>query len=415
MPAHPAASILAALLAALALPAQTVHQVGPGGIPQIHAAIALAAPGDVIEVATGTYEPFNLSKALTITAAPGAAVAVAGLLGDAYVVFDIPPGGVARVSGIRFHSLIPFYFGLEVSVIRGIVWFEECLFEQGTHMYRAALEVRNAAVVLRRCVAIGSGGPNNQLYGNGAAGGTALLADRAWVSATETWFLGGDLHWDFGGGHGGWGVDATGSALHLVRCTATGGRNHQITCGSYPGGHGIVVRNNPLGTWLSDCTLQGGDGNCGVAGDGLHNLATLPVQLERTRAFGGVGTHAMGLPLRGPTQPAPLLGLGNNPGFVTLGANWRADWLGRYGTPVAVLVSLDLQPRNDPLAVQRVWFPATSSLLAGLIVVDNAGRASTTITVPNAPVLRHQAVWVHGFAGGAAPWQAAPPLGGVVR
>jgi hypothetical protein len=45
---------LAIAVFSTAVAAQQVHRVGPGGLAQISQAIAIAAPGDVIDVAAGT-------------------------------------------------------------------------------------------------------------------------------------------------------------------------------------------------------------------------------------------------------------------------------------------------------------------------------------------------------------------------
>ncbi len=406
------ALLLLTLCGALPAPAQTVHVVGPGAIPQIQQAIALAAPGDVIQVQPGVYEPFTLDRALTIVSAvPDTVHVLPSSFQGGTTIFRIP-GGTARVANLLFESPYPFYWNHQVEVSQGTVWFEDCLFEQGTHTYGGALMVRGSAVVLRRCWLIGSGGPRNNVSGFGGAGGTALLAQQSWVSATQTWFLGGDLHWDFGG-HGGHGVEATGSALHLVRCTLTGGRNAAFTCAAYPAGHGLLVQ-NALGTWLADCTLDGGPGNCGTGGDGLFNAGPRPVELARCTANGGPG-GTPGLPLRGPTVGAGLLGLGNSPGALVRGSTWTVDWRAAPGTPVFAVLSLDLSASGSPLVVQRTFLPVANIFLAGVVVTDANGAATQALSVPNVPALRHVAIWLHGHAGFAVPLQTAPPLGGVIR
>jgi hypothetical protein len=46
-----------------ALSAQTSILVGPGGLPQISSALAIANPGDTIVVAPGTYGLIQITKA----------------------------------------------------------------------------------------------------------------------------------------------------------------------------------------------------------------------------------------------------------------------------------------------------------------------------------------------------------------
>lgn len=409
-------SLLCALaaLAATPLPAQNVLNVGPGGFPQIQPAITAAAPGDIVVVAAGTYEAFQVDKALTITAAPGAGVTIdSTVFGGAAVDFRIP-SGTARVSGLAFRSPQPFFFGLKVTVRQGIVWFEDCVFEQGTHIAGAALEVSGSAAVLRGCTAFGSGGPNNSVAPAGAAGGTALLADRSWVSATDCVFVGGDLHHDFGG-QGGHGVDAVGSALHLVRCTASGGQNATAfgQCAFYDGGHGVLVR-SPLDTWIADSALAGGGGNCGFAGDALRNLGTRPVALARTTAVGGAGA-VPGASITGPVTQAPLLGLASAPPPLALGSVWQVTFRAANPTPVLVIAAFDLAPRGDPLAVQHAWLDPAGTFLLGVALPDPLGNAPFALPLPASPSLLHATAWVQGVTGTALPLQTTPPLGGVAR
>jgi nitrous oxidase accessory protein NosD len=65
--------LLLPFLAAVA-PAQTVWTV-PGMFRQIHQALAVAQPGDVIEVANGNYQPFAVTQGVTIRGT-GTAVSV---------------------------------------------------------------------------------------------------------------------------------------------------------------------------------------------------------------------------------------------------------------------------------------------------------------------------------------------------
>ena len=83
-----------ATLAAAVLPGQATLLVGPGGYAQITAAIAAAAPVDIVLVQPGVYDMFLLMKGLTIRAtAPGAEAVLASTapLGSANTLW--PPAG----------------------------------------------------------------------------------------------------------------------------------------------------------------------------------------------------------------------------------------------------------------------------------------------------------------------------------
>lgn len=150
-----------ALLLATPLAAQAVLRVGPGGHAQIRDAILAAAPGDVIEVAAGTYLPFTLDKPLTITALPappGQIVQVTGAVTMTPSITELrPPAGTrAFVTNVHFRNMWANYWQHSVRVTRGTACFEECTFEAPYDLFEPALRVQNAAVQLRHCLARGA-------------------------------------------------------------------------------------------------------------------------------------------------------------------------------------------------------------------------------------------------------------------
>ena len=68
---------LFSLLLASLLPAQTTRVVGPGAFSNVQAAIQASAPGDIIEIKTGAWPPFDVDRPLTIAAESGAQVDIA--------------------------------------------------------------------------------------------------------------------------------------------------------------------------------------------------------------------------------------------------------------------------------------------------------------------------------------------------
>ncbi len=81
---------------AVGLPSQTTHLVGPGGFPTIDAAIAAAAPGDIVLVQAGAYGSLAVDKGLVIRG-----------LGAVYVqtltplTWHVPAGQVLEVQDIH--------------------------------------------------------------------------------------------------------------------------------------------------------------------------------------------------------------------------------------------------------------------------------------------------------------------------
>ena len=79
MPSIPATRhALIAFSCTAAVAAQTTHVVGPGGHAQIQAALAAAAPGDVVIVHPGNYPSFQCTIGVTIRAAVNGTAFVIG-------------------------------------------------------------------------------------------------------------------------------------------------------------------------------------------------------------------------------------------------------------------------------------------------------------------------------------------------
>ncbi|MDO8348772.1 MAG: hypothetical protein Q7T30_00945, partial [Planctomycetota bacterium] len=389
---------MVSLLSLGTLPAQTIHNVGPGGFAQIHTAIAAAAPGDVIVVQAGTYDPFTLNKGLTLTAAPGAVVNIAQpqVLGTVMTVFQIPAGQRAHVVGIRFRNPQQFLSFDLVNVLGGTIAFADCVFEGHASAMDPGLSVRQSDVVMQRCIVLG-GAITNASAGYGGGGNDALLLDQSRLAASDCLFLGGSLNWDFGGDAGN-GITASNSRLHLSHCTAMGGDNHAFNPG-YPPGNGILVRPGAT-AWLADCLVIGGSGHTIAGAAGLLNLGTTPVGLARTTLGGGFGAPT-GPASLGPTAPAPLLSV-TTTGPLGRGTTWQVTYEATAGTPVLALLSDRLAPSLDARVVQPAWAGANATGVA-FGIVGASGAITFPFAVPNAPSLLHAIVWLHGVAGTSLP------------
>jgi hypothetical protein len=255
-----AASVAALLVAAVG--AQTVHVVddapGPGvDFTSLPAAVAAAAPGDVLHVMPGNYEPFSApSKALTIRGSGAASTVIDGAPAPGfvqdYVAIQAPPvGAVFRMSGIAVRRDLvnggspsgPPQFGRRIAV-----------------------------------------------YGTGAAaGGSVVLTDV--VSEPVV----------YGGNAGGVGLYVFGAAVHASRGVFKGGGGSPDPAGADPrGAHGVETAADAR-LALDGCLLVGGDGVGPVGG-----VATLVVGasglligggeafLHRTSSFGGTATAPAG-------------------------------------------------------------------------------------------------------------------------
>jgi hypothetical protein len=396
------AQTLFAALVPCAASAQTVHQVGPGGLAQISHAIALAAPGDTIHVAAGVYLPFTLDKPLTVLGLPGGRAEVLSV-GNATTRLRPPHGTTATLARIEFRSPFTQYTGMTTRVERGTVFCEDCLFEAPPGYTVPGLAVENATAVLRGCVLIGNG------YTLNTAGtyNAGLAAVNAEVFATDCWLRGSDTQFKSYGAAGE-GLRASASLVHLVRCTLEGGT--QRHCIGSPAGPGIMLAGQST-AWLADCTVRGGGSTCAAGGPGLVNATGTPVALARTAITGGSGAAAVS----GPTAVTPLLGLGAASMPLVLGGAWTAAWRTEPGWPVVVASALELAPRSDPAVVQPVQLHPAGLAALALLVGDANGDAPWTTAIPAAPSLLGAQVFVQAVSGLTLPLQTAPAIGGIVR
>ncbi|MEZ6037155.1 MAG: hypothetical protein R3F29_06720 [Planctomycetota bacterium] len=395
---------------AMALPlafasAQTVHLVGPGGFAQIGAAIAAAAPGDIVRVAAGTYAEFVCDKGVTIVAMPGAQVDIAPSTGSAnqsVTRFQLPAGHSARVRGLHFTSPLSL-LSMATYVIDSTVAFESCTFAANL-VSDDLLRVQNGAVWLRDCTLD---------VGQLSWPVPALRADNSRVAAVDCTFRGNRLAPDgfFGAGHG---IDASASDLHLVGCTVSGGDTMFLSC-FYPAGDALRLANGSR-AWLADSTLTGGDGNgnCGPGGTALRNLGPAAVHLTRTTLVPG-GGNPNGLASVGPTVADTLIGLAAPSQPAIVGAPYAVAWRTTPGDVLFVLLSLELVPAPPAVTVEATWLSPPQSFWFATLVADVTGTATLQTGVPNTASLRDVGMWLTAVDLATSPWHVAPPIGGTLH
>jgi hypothetical protein len=392
-------------------PAQAVLQV-PAAFADIGAAIAAAQPGDVVEVAAGTYPPFSCGKAVTVTAVPGATVRIeaSGVFATLVTGFAVPPGGTARVRGLQFVNPSPLA-RQRVQVTSGCAAFESCTFE-AAYDDDAALRVVGAAAWLRACRCSGHKTAPPVGIGANVFPCAGLKATNATVAAVDCEFAGGDLVATgiVGAGDG---VLAASSRLHLARCLVRGGGSGSLGC-FYPNGHGVHVANG-AGTWLVDTTVLGGSHpGCAGGGDALRNAGSAPVHLTRVVAVPGSGTSSSGAAITGPVVLDAALGLAGPTVDARLGAPWRVDYRAAPGALVLLFASDALAPQPAGVFVEPTWLPAGAPFVAAL-TADAAGTATFATSIPSAPTLRHASLWLHAAEWTGTAKHVAPPIGGVLH
>jgi hypothetical protein len=266
--------------------------VGPPGtapFSQIESAVQAASDGDVIVVKPGTYAPFYLDdKAITIVAASGPGSVT--ILGGSRVVF-LSPGKTVVLSHLRFQGTAQSFLlaghGLSVLQNQGSVRIESC-------------ELRGAGQPAGGC----------SFFGTGAGWHGLWVADSADVSVHGGTSFGGagkeiDPYtcWPIFGGHGGRGIFAERSTVHVHNADVRGGNGGHGGLGG-TGGAGVMTVDGSL--VLSGTSVRGGAGGINIdslltyASGGQAVSAGGAWVLQGGELIGGQG-QPVGLPSTGTT------------------------------------------------------------------------------------------------------------------
>jgi hypothetical protein len=205
------------------------------------AAIAAAAPGDVLVVKPGNYSGFTLSKGLTIVGESGVNVT------PAVTIANVAAGEVAVLSRIALRRA-------NVFDCVGAVVIDQSTFLSSvppSAFYAPAMvQVRTSADVrFQRCEIRGTRGITNG--GLQSGGGVALAAVASRVELTGCQVFGGDGSTlpDCSGATPGWGATAVycsqSSRVHIALSSVTGGNGGTPAAGcptpAGNGGHGITM------------------------------------------------------------------------------------------------------------------------------------------------------------------------------
>ena len=258
---------LAFSLLASVLSAQTTIRV-PGDVPTIQGAIQLAAHGDTVLVAAGTYNELVdfLGKAITVTSESGAAVTTidgTGLsaLSAAVVLFGSGEGrgsilrgftitggdGGSHVGGIHALGASPRIescivrgnrsYGSVAGGVAGDVYLVDCVIEDNLSSFGAGGVWGEA--VLRRCTVRGNTGYD--------AGGIQLFGAGRAVNCVITG------NWSQEGTYGG-GADLGGAETRLVRCLIA--ENTAVSWGQYAvQSAGVFVYSPSSPPLILNCTI----------------------------------------------------------------------------------------------------------------------------------------------------------------
>jgi hypothetical protein len=373
--------VVVAAFAVAALRAQTIWNVGPGGLPSIPAALAVASPGDIVDISPGVYPAFDCGIGVTLRASGTGTVRinmVTGFFGTDGIsmLFAAPAGQTIHVVGIEF--LFP---PADISV----PWTTPVLDLQSA----AALEnctLTSTAANARGSVRVGSGARVH--LQNVATFGPSLIVDGA-ATAVQC-----DLRGPLVYGFTLPAVSVSGS-FHASNCQLTGGASSLQAAGA---GLRVLAGGS---AWLCDCALQrglAGMGGCAVAGAGSIQLVRCTTNTPACMpapAAAGLGVQRL----------APVVG------GATCNIAYRSDPL----FPVGVHVSFALDSVPLPFAEQPWGAPLGGSYEVAFGLTDNLGDLTFPFAIPANPAFTGLPLWFHGWSGWSFPLQVAPAVGGLVR
>ena len=256
-------------------------------------------------------------------------------------------------------------------------------------------------------------GTNGNLVAENCTAGRLLVNASAPVTVyvRNCWFAGGsvnrldnvnavrvDSH--FAGysstivGYDGLRVTGTGS-LRAERTVFMG--DAQMTVGI-----GLVVSTPAV---LTNCTAAGGHGGLPTT-QGVSIQSTSTVTLSNCSLVGPViGTVTQ--------RTVPSAAWLNR--AWTVGGTSQVRFHENANRVVAVIAATDLVPLASPFASEPLYVGATSNWLVSSIgVTDGSGNLVATFSLPSAPALQYQSVWLTGAFVGSLPLSTSCPLGGVV-
>ena len=380
--------------ATASLAAQSVLNVGPNATyPDIQSAILAAAPGDVILIAPGTYQPFTLDRALTLrTDSPGGAVTVTGdtLTG---VTVHLAASAHARIDGLYFLGRIDLA-PPSGAAQGGVLSMTDVVAE-------SPLSVLGSNLVLTNCECVGPLTNGVGFAGITLNGGSALSASGCAIHGTHTTsFL-----------VGGAGIEAANSSVvHLSNCTVVGGDS--VSHVSVLLGSALALRDQAR-AWVVDSDLSVLPTMLAAPAIVVANTSSSPVLLERCTLDNGGAL----VPLTsGAVLNHLLLGISTPNAVVAPGGTVQVDFRTQPGLFVAYHVSFTVTaPNANPLLAELEWGFLASSLFLGFLQPDPQGLATAVLPIPNLPGITHLPLWFCGWTATDLPVEVSPLAAVVLR
>ncbi|MBL9077733.1 MAG: hypothetical protein JNL08_09525 [Planctomycetes bacterium] len=354
----------------VALPSQTTHLVGPGGFATFAAALAAAAPGDVLLVQPGSY-------AEAIDADIGVTIRALGTVQVQHMTppsWNVPPGQNLHVDGVTFTG--------SVDVRSGRVTLSHCTILPAFGGTNPALSAKDCSVHLVGCAL-------TSLFGSTAFGQVGTQAENTHLTAVDTSFT------------------AAGAFFAPVAVRLIGSQFVASGCSfpvdAFSGGLGIFATAGSA-VWLSDSTIEAGPSQCPIVAIGStvrYERCTLSPTTATNCATSAPGPTLLGVHAPSPLQSGATYSLqfqGAPFQFVALHAS--------PGVATTALPALFEQPLQLDLAT--AWF-------VGLYATDATGAAGASWNLPAGQFV-DTPLWLQAITVEPTfPWQVAPVVGGIVR
>lgn len=381
MSSRGSAIAVGAVVFVLALPAQTVLTVGPGGYPTIPAALAAAVPGAIVDILPGVYPAFDCNVGVTLRAASSGTVVIdldANPLppgAGTPMQFAAPAGQTIHIVGLTF-SFPAASFALDWNpqfALLSDAVMEACTLTSWQANAKGSLRIGQGAVVHLQNVTMQ--GPVLRVEGFATAVQCSVAGPSVPGFTSAAVRLAG--------------------RLHASDCAFTGGSS-----GTQFAGAGIdVAAGGEL--FAVDCSIQTGFGlgaACAIAGGGTVRIAR--IASNSTACLPTAAASALGAQRSGP---------------VVRGAPFAVSYRGSPLVPVGVHLSHAVASVPLPFTAQPWGAPLGASFEVAFGLTDVAGQLPLAFTIPNNPVFVGLPVWLHGWSGWTFPLDVAPPVGGLVR
>jgi len=344
---------------------QTTHVVGPGGFPQVNAALAVAAPGDVILVQPGAYNGFLSTIGVTVRGtAPGV------FLGPNTAT--LPAGQTLHLIGVQSTAIQPS------TITGGNAVFDSCIL--------SGYRVQSCNAHFQSCTVRAL---------NFLAASPGLTATNSYVTAIDCTFTGASGDWN--GPLPIESIRLQDSTFHGSHLSATGGSHAGL--GVSPTA-AIEATNSVV--WISDSNLTAGTAWTGTACAVDAQFGLLSRCVLSPNCAGAIPTSG---PLLGMHRPNPL----QSPGPFSL--EFTTDPNGLVGVYFATgLGNLAIPGLEQPLLLE-----VATTFHLELLVANATGFASGTWNVPAG--LTNQTFFFQAVGTAAAPslLQMSPVAGGIVN